>query len=117
EGVVGFKLHHRPDNDAGCGENVFEDRKLRKEVGFDSLTCLVILPEVVAKRLDDVVGGNADVRDAVAHHGQQRGKHAADCTHFAAPLVTSLGHGKVVAKQLVRSINQIDFQPEAPSSP
>jgi hypothetical protein len=117
EGVVGFKLHHWPHNNARCGEDIFKDRKLRKKVRFDPFTGLVTCPELVPKRLDHVVGGNADVRDAFAHHAQHRRKHAAHRPYFASLRIARLWHRKVVPKQLVRTVNQVDFQNASPQSP
>ncbi len=70
KGVVSFKFHHGPHNDAGRGENFFKDGKLRKQVGFDPFTGLVTCPEIISKRLDHMVGGYTNVGDAAAHHGQ-----------------------------------------------
>src|SRR5436853_5582844 len=35
EGVVGLEFHHRPDHDSGCRENLFEQRELCPQAGFN----------------------------------------------------------------------------------
>ena len=72
ETVVGFELDHRPDGDAHRRERVLEREKLRVEDGLDSLSRLVVRPEIVAERLDDVVGGDADMRRSRLDHLQNR---------------------------------------------
>ncbi len=45
-----------------------------------------------------MVGGDADVGDAITHHGEHRGEHAADRADFPALCVAGLGHGEVMAE-------------------
>ena len=60
--IVGLELDHRPDGDAERRQRLFEQRELREEVGVDALAGLVAGPQIVAERLDHVVGRDADVR-------------------------------------------------------
>ena len=62
EGVVGLDVDHGPDGHAHRGESVFEGMKLRPEGRLDSVTGLVPRPERIAERLNDVIGGYANVR-------------------------------------------------------
>ena len=66
ERIVRLELHHRPDDDAGRREGVFEQWELRQQVGFDAFAGLVARPQSIAERLDDVIGGDGDVRGAAA---------------------------------------------------
>ena len=75
--VVGLELDHRPHRDAERRERVLEQRELREQLGVHALARLVAEPEVVAERLDDVVGGHADVRRPLLEHPEHRAEHAA----------------------------------------
>src|SRR2546421_5133433 len=63
--VVRLELDHGPYGHAHGGEGVFERMELREQGGVDALTRLVLGPERVAERLDDVIGGDAHVRGAL----------------------------------------------------
>ena len=38
--IVGLELHHRPDDDAERRQRLFEQRKLREQVGLDAALVL-----------------------------------------------------------------------------
>ena len=76
ERVVGLELDHRPHGDAHRGERLLERLELRQQRRVDALPGLVARPQVVAERLDHVVGGDADVRRARLEHLQDRVQHA-----------------------------------------
>ena len=87
ERVVGLELDHRPDRDAHRRERVLERMELRAQRRVDAVAGLVAGPEVVAERLDDVVGRDADVRRARLDHLQHRVEHA---DHGAERLVVTV---------------------------
>ena len=58
-------------------ERLFEQRELRQQVGLDAGAGLVAGPQLVAERLDDVIGGDADVRGAAGDHAEHRRDDAA----------------------------------------
>ena len=60
-----------------AAQRVLEQRELRPERGVDAGAGLVAGPEVVAERLDDVVGRHRHVRRAVAQQIDHRDDHAA----------------------------------------
>src|SRR5947207_2325073 len=108
ERVVGLELGHGPHRHAHGGEGVFERVELREQGGVDALTGLVIGPERVAKRLDDVVGGDAEMRRALLDHLQYRVEHS---DHGAEGRVLALcGAAAAVelAEQLVRAVDQMN---------
>ena len=76
--VVGLELDHRPRDDAHGDERLFERVKLRPQRGLDAFARFVAGPQIVAERLDDVIGGNADVRDAAFEHLHDRPEHSGD---------------------------------------
>jgi hypothetical protein len=65
ERIIGFELDHRPDDNAHCRERLLERMELREQRGLDAGARLVVRPKPIAKRLDHVVGGDAEVRVAV----------------------------------------------------
>ena len=69
---------------------------------------LVAGPQVVAKGFDDVIGGHADVRRALADHREQRMQHAAHRRDLAAVGVARRRHRVVVAKQFVGAVDEMD---------
>ena len=76
QAVVGLLLDHRPHRDAEGAQAVFQERELRQQLGRHALAGLVPDPEVVAERLDDVIGGHAHVGGALFHHHQHGAEHA-----------------------------------------
>ena len=50
--------------------------ELRPQRGLDALAGLVAGPQLVAERLDDVIGRDADVRAAALDHLQHGVQHA-----------------------------------------
>ena len=110
ERIVRLELHHRPDDDAGRREGLFEQRELRQQVRFDACAGLVAWPQPVAKRLDDVIGRNSDVRGAAADHAQHRRDDASDRGDLAAVPIPCGRQRVVVPEQLVCAVDQIDVQ-------
>ena len=84
EAVVGLLVDHRPDRDAEGAEAVFQERELGQELRRHALARLVARVEVVAERLDHVVGGDAQVgRTLLQHH--QHGAHHAPAADTSIP--------------------------------
>ena len=65
-------------------KRLLEERELREQVRLDAGAGLVAGPQTVAERLDDVIGGDADVRRAAVDHAEHRADDAADGGDFAA---------------------------------
>ncbi len=65
ERIIGFELDHRPDDNAHRRERLLERMELREQRGLDAGAGLVVRPKPIAKRLDHVVGGDAEIRVAV----------------------------------------------------
>ena len=76
QAVVGLLVDHRPDRDAEGPQAVFQERELRQQLRRHPLARLVPRVQVVAERLDHVVGGHAHVRRALLQHHQHRAEHA-----------------------------------------
>ena len=66
ERVVGLVLGHRPDYDAHQRERLLKNGKLCVQLRVDASACLVAGPHAIAKRLDDVIGRDRDMRHIVA---------------------------------------------------
>ena len=78
ERIIGFELDHRPDDNTHCRQRLFERMELREQRGLDAGAGLVVRPKPVAKRLDHVVGGDAEVGVAVLDHLEHGLQHADD---------------------------------------
>ena len=69
ERIIGFQLDHRPDDNAHRRECLFERMELREQRGLDPVAGLLIRPQPIAKRLDHMIGRDAEVRGFLAHFG------------------------------------------------
>jgi hypothetical protein len=78
EPVVGFQLDHGPDRDAHRGERFLQGMELRPKRGLDAVSRLVVGPQLVAERFDDMIGGDAEVGGPLLDHLQHRMQHAGD---------------------------------------
>ena len=106
--VVSLELHHRPHRDAQRRQHLLEQRKLREQVGLDAVARLVAGPELIAERLDDVIGRDPDVGGADRHHAEQRCQHAADRSDFPAVAITCRRDGIVMPEELVRAVDEMN---------
>ena len=107
--VVGLELDHRPHGHAHRGERFLERMELRPQRRLDALAGLVAGPQIVAERLDDVIGRDADVRRAALDH------LAARCcstpSDGAEGLVLPLAEAAQaveVTEQLVGAVDEMD---------
>ena len=108
ERIIGFELDHRPDDNAHRRERLLEGMELREQRGLDACACLVVRPKPIAKRLDHVVGGDAEISVAVLQHLENGLQHA---DHGPIGTVHAFGEPAQpvkVAKQFVGPINKID---------
>ena len=109
EGVVRLELDHRPDPHPERLECFLQQGELGPELGRHVGTSLVAGPQVVAERLDDVVGRHPDVGDTL---GQERG-HRRDHTAGGRHLRAVGGHAgrpaEELAEELVGAVDQIDL--------
>lgn len=107
EGVVRLEIDHGPHRHAHGGQGVLAGVKLCVQCRLDTLPRLVAAPELVAKRFDDVVRGDADVRRSPLHHLRDRMQHARDSAHVK---IGALGSPQSVevAKQLVRAVDEMN---------
>ena len=62
ERIIGFELDHRPDDNAHRRKRLLEWVELREQRGLDAGAGLVVRPKPITKRLDHVVGGDAEIR-------------------------------------------------------
>jgi hypothetical protein len=66
---------------------------------------LVTWPQFVAKRFDDVIGRNRDVRGTVFDHSQNRGKDASDRGDLSSVRILRGRQRVVVPEQLVGTVD------------
>jgi len=110
ERVVRLELDHGPDPHAERAQCVLERMKLREQLGLDARARFVAGPEIVAERLDDVVGRDAEVCGAALEHAEDRAQHADDGADFVAVRVGLPRHGIEVPEQLVRAVEEMNSQ-------
>ncbi len=109
ESVVGFDVDHRPHRDPERTEGVLQHRELREQLRVHALTGLVAGPELVAKRLDHVIGRDTDVGRTSFEHHQHGAHNAARRRHLHAVRVEVGRNGEVVTEQLVGSVDEVDL--------
>ena len=78
ERIIGFELDHRPDDNAHRRERLLERMELREQRALDAVAGLVVRPKPIAKRLDHVVGGDAEVCVAILDHLENGLEYADD---------------------------------------
>ncbi len=64
ERIIGFELDHRPDDHAHRRQRLLERMELREQRALDAVAGLVVRPKPIAKRLDHVIGRDAEIRFA-----------------------------------------------------
>ena len=107
ERIIGFELDHRPDDNAHRRERLLERMELREQRGLDAGAGLVVRPKPIAKRLDHVVGGDAEVRVAALDHLEHGLQHTDD-----SAVRTVLAFGKPaqaveVTEELVGTVDEM----------
>src|SRR5262249_35089112 len=73
--IVRFELDHRPHRNSHGGESLLQRLKLGKECRLDALGRLIPAPEFVAKRFDDMIGGDSEMRRSLLDHLQHAAQH------------------------------------------
>ena len=117
QGIIGLELNHRPNDDPKSGECLFEKRKLGPEIRLDAFPGFVVRPELIAKRLDHLIGGDTKMSGAFLDHAKDGGDYTANCRDFLAGAIAHRGQRVIVPKKLVGSINQVNFQIRGPAIP
>jgi hypothetical protein len=80
--------------------------KLREQRGLDAVAGLVVRPKPIAKRLDDVIGGDAEVRRRpLSILLQQTLQHADDSAVGAVLSFVNRRKSVEVTKEFVRSVD------------
>jgi hypothetical protein len=105
ERVVGLELHHRPHDYASRRENVFEQGELCQQVGLDAFAGFVVWPQSIAKRFDNVIGRDGDVRGAALHHAQNREENTSDRGDLPSIGIAGGRQRVVVPEQLVCAVD------------
>src|SRR2546430_2623061 len=108
ERVIRLELLHRPDPDAHLTQCVLERMKLRQQLRFYALARFVSGPEVVAERLDDVIGRDAEVGCATLEHALDRAQYSHDGRDLVAIAALLPRHRVEMAEQLVCAIEQMN---------
>ncbi len=115
KGVVGLEFDHRPHLHAHGGESLVEHRELGQQDRVDAFSRLVARPEVVAERLDDLVGGHADVGGPLFEEVVHRPQDPAGGTVGTGLRARLLGQAEVVAEQLVCPVDEMCLHAATPA--
>ena len=108
ERIIGFELDHRPDDNAHRRERLLERMELREQRGLDAGAGLVVRPKPIAKRLDHVVGGDAEVRVAVLDHLENGLQHADDGAVRAVLAFGEPAQAVEVTEELVGAVDEMN---------
>ena len=71
---------------------------------------LVILPELIAKRLDDLIRSDSEMCGAFLDHPKDGSEHAADSSDFLAIAVPHRRERMVVTEEFIGSIDQMNLK-------
>ena len=82
--------------------------ELREQRRLDAGAGLVAGPEAVAKRLDDVIGRDADVRRSLLDHLQHRLQHADHGAEGPVLPLREAAQAVEVAEQLVGAVDEVN---------
>ncbi len=107
ERIVGFELDHGPNRHAHRDKRFFEWNKLRSQRTFDAGAGFVTRPELVAKRLDDVVRRDTDVRGAVFEQLGHRAQHAGNCAERRISLLETTDSVEMT-EQFVCTVDKVN---------
>ena len=108
QGVVGLELDHGPDDHAQRAQRLLERLELRVQQRVHPLAGLVARPERVAERLDDVIGGHAQMRRAALEHAQDRRDDAPNSQQLLRPAaVEGRPRREEVAEELVGAVDEV----------
>ena len=108
EAVVRFELYHRPHRDAHRRQRLFERMELSHQRAVHALAGLVRRIKIVAKRLDDVIRRDANVRRAGLGHLQHRVEDADDRPERRVLTLVEAAQPVEVAKELVGAVDEVD---------
>ena len=109
EGIVCLELDHRPHFDPEALQGLLQHRELRLQLGGYRGACLVAGPQVVAKRLDHVICGDAEVGDSARQQGGDRPHDASRCPHLGAVVGERGRASEELAEQLVGAVDEVDL--------
>src|SRR5512145_1919214 len=83
--------------------------ELGEQLRFDTLTRLVSGPEIIPKRFDHMVGGDADVCAVALQHPEYGAEDAHDRGHLVAVAVGLPRHRVEMPEQLVGAVKEKDL--------
>ena len=82
--------------------------ELRQQGRLDAFAGFVVGPQLVAERLDHVIGGDADVRRAGLEHLRDGAEHAGDRAERAVAFLFRAPVAVEMAEQLVRAVDEMN---------
>ncbi len=111
ERIIGFELDHRPDDNTHRRKRLLEGMELRVQRALDAGAGLVVRPKPIAKRLDYMVGGDADVRLPALDHLEDGLQHTYDSAVGAVFAFGEPAQAVEMTEEFVGSVDEIDDHP------
>ncbi len=108
ERIVRLELDHRPHRHAHGGERILERVKLTEQGRLDPVARLVLWPEIVAERLDDMIGRDAEVRRAAFNHLQHGIQYAEHGAEGSVVTLVEAAQTIEVSEQLVGAVDEMN---------
>ena len=84
------------------------DETARSKRRIDAVAGFVAGPQLVAKRFDDVIGRDADVRGAFLDHLQHRMQHAIDRAQRPVLALVEAAQAVEMTEQLVGAVDEMN---------
>ena len=97
-----------------AAKRLLERHELRAQHGLDARAGLVAGPQRIAKRLDDVVGCDAQVRCTLLDHFQHALEDSGDCAERSVLALVEAAQSVEMTEQLVRPVDQVHDHAGAP---
>ena len=104
-GIVGLVSDLRPNLESGEVKELFHLRELGENIGVNIGPVLVSVVQLVAPRLDHVVGGDPNMGGTIGHKIQDRAEH----TSLGTEPRFLVGRREVIPKEFVRSVDQVNL--------
>ena len=108
--VVRLEFDHRPDDEAQRSGHLLSQLELCKQVGVDAFPRLVTVEQLVAKGLDDMVEGHADVGGPlVGHQAEQRASQRDRGADLPSVWSLLLRRAVIRPEQFVGTVDDVDL--------
>jgi hypothetical protein len=109
ERIVGFEFNHRPDDNAHRRERFLQRMELREQRGLDPCAGLVTRPKPIAKRLDHVIGGDAEINGVGFQHLENSLQHTDNCAVWAVFAFGEPAQAVKVTEEFISAVDEMNY--------